>query len=194
MRLRQLLASLQKDNAMQSQNSIAKSLSQRTEPTGVAPRPPVQEKQIVAQLQEEKKRVYHIKIPTTRVCLCLMPGQSMERISTNIKFRRKKLQSDASNGQSQQRSGPQEILKPHERLFRQRTKSMIIAENIEKRFGKHGQQKKAQMITTKQSDILKLHCVEDEIPICPRIGVPKLPSIKVNHHRKETKSQYGTAV
>ena len=121
LRLRQLLASLQKDNAMQAQEYSANSTSQRTEPVVVAPKPPVQEKQIVSYSHDEKKLTDKNSLENQ-----LSPSNS---------------QNDYSSSQSQRRSGPQEILKPHERLFRQRTKSMIIAENIEKRFGKHGKQK-----------------------------------------------------
>eukprot|EP00944_MAST-04C_sp_MAST-4C-sp1_P000331 g331.t1 len=139
LRLRQLLASLQKDNAMQVQDNIAKSMNQRTEPVGVAPRPFVQEKQIVTQAQEEKILSY--KNTDHEGMLVAHAGAKHGKDRHEHQLSQKKLQNDDTSGQSQQRSGPQEILKPHERLFRQRTKSMIIAENIEKRFGKRGKLK-----------------------------------------------------
>jgi hypothetical protein len=149
--LRKLMSTLQKENAMRMHDQKKKNIV--LEPSYSAPPPPpgvpLQQQEKLQQSEKntyaltsnnrshEKTNVNHDKQEAqhkSNALTVVMENNDGEEGATSHS-------NDKDSGGKALRSGPQKRMKPHERLFRQRTKSMIIAENIEKRWGNHGKLK-----------------------------------------------------
>ena len=145
LRLRQLMSSLQKENALRLQemknNNKYNNKKNMNEPSYSAPLPPPSTEQQQQQQQQPEKAYTNEEPRVEENALAVIMKDSDNDDDENSNRTTTQSSNTKSTGKKQIRSGPQKRMKPHERLFRQRTKSMIIAEDIEKRWGSHGKLK-----------------------------------------------------